>query len=280
MVRKTLKKYAPLLVGKQLSTLFVLSPKKALQKAFILFCTPQKGSILPDQEYFLEEAEDEVVTVNDIYLQTYRWTGNKETILLVHGWESNSHRWKTLIEKLNQIGYTIVAFDAPGHGNSSGKILNIPLYAECLQKIIQLYRPNFIISHSVGGMATIFNQFKYNNPEIEKNIVLAPPAELSEIMQNYKSALRISDKFIEGLDNFFKEKFGYSFEEFSMPSFAKNIKTPGLIIHDKYDDIAPHNGSLNIHKNWSNSKMITTENFGHSLFFDEVDDMIIDFLKD
>ena len=280
MVRKTLKKYAPLLVGKQLSTLFLISPKKALEKAFILFCTPRKGSILPDQEYFLEEAEDEVITVNDLYLQTYRWVGHKETILLVHGWESNSHRWKTLIEKLNQIGYTVVAFDAPAHGNSSGKILNVPLYAECLQKIVQLYRPNFMVSHSVGAMASIFNQYTYQNKEVEKTIILAPPAELSEIMQNYKTALRFSDKFLTSLNNFFKEQFGYSFEEFSMPYFAQKITLPGLIIHDKYDDIAPFKGSLEIHENWDNSRLITTENFGHSLFFDEVDDMIIDFLKD
>ena len=115
-----------------------------------------------------------------------------EPILLVHGWESNTHRWKYLIEKLHLKNFNIIAFDAPAHGFSSGKLFNIPLYAECLQKIIELYRPNHIIAHSVGGMTSIFHQYKYPNLEIEKLIVLAPPSEMSIIMRGYQKTLNLT----------------------------------------------------------------------------------------
>ncbi|WP_299220005.1 alpha/beta hydrolase [uncultured Aquimarina sp.] len=279
-MKEKLKKYIPILIGKQLLLLFFFNQKKALHKAYILFSTPLKGKVLPDQEYFLEEAEDEVISVNGNYLQTYRWPNMGETILMVHGWDSNSHRWKTLIEKLHQQNYNIIAFDAPAHGNSSGKTLSVPLYAECLQKIVELYRPNYVIGHSVGGMTTIFHQFMFPNLEIEKLVVLAPPTELSVIMEGYQKTLKLSDKFMGALSQYFKDQFGFHFEEFSIAEFVKNLKHPGLLIHDKHDDIAPHSGAEKIHKNWSNAKFITTEDFGHSLFFDEVDDMIIDFLKD
>ncbi|WP_378183221.1 alpha/beta hydrolase [Aquimarina sp. SS2-1] len=279
-MKETLKKYIPMLIGKQLLFLFFFNKKKALHKAFILFSTPLKGKVLPDQEYFLEEAEDEVISVNGSYLQTYRWANMGETILMVHGWESNSHRWKTLIEKLHQQNYNIIAFDAPGHGNSSGKRFNVPFYTECLQKMVELYRPNYIIGHSVGGMTTIFHQYKFPNPEIAKLVVLAPPTELEVIMKNYQNTLKLSDKFMKALSQYFKDKFGFHFEEFSVAEFAKNLNHSGLLIHDKYDDIAPYSGAQKIQKNWSNVKFITTEDFGHSLFFDEVDDMIIEFLKE
>ncbi|WP_299246683.1 alpha/beta hydrolase [uncultured Aquimarina sp.] len=279
-MKEKLKKYIPILIGKRLLLLFFFNQKKALHKAYILFSTPLKGKVLPDQEYFLEEAEDEVISVNGNYLQTYRWPNMGETILMVHGWDSNSHRWKTLIEKLHQQNYNIIAFDAPAHGNSSGKTLSVPLYAECLQKIVELYRPNYIIGHSVGGMTTIFHQFRFPNLEIEKLVVLAPPTELSVIMEGYQKTLKLSDKFMGALSQYFKDQFGFHFEEFSIAEFAKNLKHPGLLIHDKHDDIAPYSGAEKIHKNWSTAKFITTEDFGHSLFFDEVDDMIIDFLKD
>ncbi|GAA4108248.1 alpha/beta fold hydrolase [Aquimarina addita] len=275
----TLKKYAPLIKGKQLLFLFLLAPKKALKKAFILFCTPRAGKVLPDQAYFLEEAEDEVVIFNNLEIQTYRWAGNGPTILLVHGWDSNTHRWKTLIEKLHQLDFTIIAFDAPAHGYSSGKTLHVPLYTECVQKIVALYRPNHIIGHSAGGMATIFHQFSYPDSEIEKVIILASPTKLASIMNGYQKTLKLSDKFIQALNQYFKDQFGFYFEEFSMAEFAKNIEKPGLIIHDKYDDIAPYDEAVEIAKNWKNVQFKTTENFGHSLFFDEVDDMIINFLK-
>ncbi len=279
-MKEIIKKYAPILVGKRLQFLFIFNKKKALHKAYLLFSKPLKGKVLPHQEYFLEEAEDEVVQINNDYIQTYRWGNMGETVLMVHGWESNTHRWKTLIEKLHQLGFNVIAFDAPAQGNSTGKILNIPLYTECLQKIVELYRPNHIIGHSVGAMATIFHQYKYPTPEIEKLVMLAPPVEMSSIMNGYQKALKLSDKFMKALNQYFKNKFGFYFEEFSMSEFSKSIKQYGLLIHDKHDKIAPHSGAKKIQENWNNVKLITTTDFGHSLFFDEVDDMIIDFLKD
>ena len=279
-MKKIVKKYIPIFMGKRLLLLFFFSKKKALQKAYNLFATPRKGAILPDQEYFLEEAEDEVVSIDNTYIQTYRWANMGETILMVHGWDSNSHRWKTLIEKLHQQNYNIIAFDAPAHGNSSGKTLNIPFYAKCIQEIIELYRPNYILGHSIGGMTTIFHQFKYSNLEIEKLVIMAPPTELAVIMEGYQKTLKLSDKFMKALDAYFKDRFDFYFEEFSVAEFAKSLTHPGLLIHDKYDNIAPYSGAEKIHKNWANCNFITTENFGHSLFFDEVDDIIIDFLKD
>ncbi|MBW1294910.1 alpha/beta hydrolase [Aquimarina litoralis] len=278
-MKNSLKKYIPILIGKRLLLLFFFNKKKALHRAYILFSTPLKGKILPDQEYFLEEAEDEVVSFNGHYLQTYRWPSMGETILMVHGWDSNTHRWKTLIEKLHQKDYNIIAFDAPAHGNSSGKTLNVPLYADCLQKIVELYRPNYIIGHSIGGMTTIFHQHKYPNPELQKLVVLAPPTELSVIMNSYQNTLKLSDKFMQALSNYFKEKFGFYFEEFSVAEFAKNLTHEGLLIHDRFDEIAPYSGAEKIQKNWNNVDFVATEDFGHSLFFDEVDDMIIEFLK-
>ncbi len=279
-MREKFQKYLPLIIGKQLQFLFFFSRKKALAKAYILFCTPRKGRILPEQEYFLEEAEDEIILIDDAQIQTYRWPNMGETILMVHGWESNTHRWRTLIQKLHEKNFNVVAFDAPAHGNSSGKILNVPLYTKCLQKIVELYRPNHILGHSVGGTATIFHQYTYPNQEIEKLIILAPPSELSRIMKGYQEILKLSPKFMNALNQHFKDKHGFYFEEFSAALFAKKLTKKGLLIHDKHDDVAPHTEAEDISKNWNDVQFITTEDFGHSLFFDEVDDMILDFLKD
>ncbi len=277
-MREKFKKYAPIVIGKYIQFLFFFFPKKAVNKAYILFCTPRKGKVLPEQEYFLEEAEDEVIQYNNHYIQTYRWGNLGETILLIHGWESNAHRWKKLITKLHKKGYNVIAFDAPAHGNSSGKILNIPLYTECLQKVIELYRPNHLLGHSVGGITTIFHQYSYPSSEIEKLIVLAPPGELKRVMKGYQEILKLSPKFMKALDQYFKDKHGFYFEEFSAPFFAKNLTHKGLLIHDKNDDVAPHEESVAIGKSWNGVEFISTEDFGHSLFFDEVDSMIIEFL--
>ena len=278
-MREKFKKYAPLLIGKYLQLLFFFSPKKALHKAYVLFCTPRKGKVLPEQEDFLDEAEDAVIAVEDIYVQSYRWANMGETILVVHGWESNTHRWKRIIQKLHQQGYNVVAFDAPAHGYSSGKILSVPFYTQCLQKMVELYRPDHIMGHSVGGMTTLYHQYIYPDQEINKLIILAPPSDLERIMGQFQGILRLSSKFMKALDDFFKNKYGFYFEEFSVSKFATSINKKGLLIHDKHDDIAPYNEAVAISQSWKGSQFITTENYGHSLFYEEVDDMIITFLK-
>lgn len=279
-MREKFKKYLPFLIGKYLQLLFFFSPKRAVYKAYILFCTPRKGKVLPEQEDFLEEAEDEIIVIDDIYIQTYRWPSMGETIIMIHGWESNTHRWKRVIKKLHDLGYNVIAFDAPAHGNSSGKILSVPFYTKCLQKVIELYRPDHLIGHSVGGMTTIYHQYIFPNQEINKLVILAPPSDLSRIMKQFQGILKLSPKFMNALDQFFKNKYGFNFEEFSASKFAKKISNKGLLIHDKYDDVAPFSEAEAIGKNWKNVKFIPTENLGHSLFYEEVDQMIIDFLKE
>ena len=277
---KTLfKKYLPPAIGKYLMLLYILHPQKAIKKAVYFFSTPNKGKVEPDQEYFLEEAEDDVVSFENIDLQTYRWKGDKETILLVHGWESNAHRWKLLIEKLQKLNYNIIAFDAPAHGYSTGPILNVPLYADCLHKIASLYRPDYIMGHSVGGMTTMFYQYKFKNPEIKKLVILAPPTNLSTIMKDFQKMLRLTNKFMTRLDSYFKKEFGYYFSEFSMVRFAEAIEIPGLLIHDKKDEIAPFEEAKEIATTWKNLKFVPTENYGHSLYFEEVDDEILAFIQ-
>lgn len=279
-MKKSKKQRIQHLVGGYLKFLFFFRPKRALQKAYNLFCTPRKGKIQPEQEDFLDQADDEVVVVDDIELQTYRWSNTGEVVLLVHGWESNSYRWRFLIKKLQKEGYSVIAFDAPAHGYSTGKILNIPVYTKCLRKIINLYRPNHIIGHSVGAMSMIYHQYMHPNKELVKLVALAPPGELTKIMRNYKKTLNLSNKFMKALDYFFQDKHGFRFKEFSMASFVKEIDQKGLLIHDKYDEIVSYDEALKIKDNWKDIRFETTEKLGHSLIDDKVDNMIIDFLKD
>lgn len=276
---QSFKKHIPYLIGRYLHLLFLVRPKKAVHQAFTLFCTPRNGKVLPDQEYYLEYAEDEVITVDHTEIQTYRWKGMGDTILLVHGWESNSHRWNVLIKKLQRLHYNIIAFDAPAHGYSTGPILNVPLYDNCLQKVIELYRPNHIIGHSIGGMTVLYNQYKYQNPETEKLIILGAPAELSRITKEFQDALQLSKHFMQALEKYFSELYGYKFTEFSTCDFVQQIQTKGLIIHDLHDPVAPIVESKNVHHNWKNSELLTTQGVGHSLRSETVDHAIISFLE-
>lgn len=269
----------PLAYGKYFNIASLVAPKKTADTAFHLFCTVRKGRVLPQQKGYLDNAKFEMLQIADHAIQTYRWPGSKETVLLVHGWESNSFRWRNLIEKLQANDYNIMAFDAPAHGYSSGKILYVPLYAQVLQHVLEKYRPKFLIGHSVAGMTMLYNEHQNPNTEIKKMITVGSPSEFHEIMGHYQHLLKFNDRVWGVLDEYIHTRFGFRIKEFSTSRYAKSITKKGLLFHDKHDTVAPYHASVQVHANWKNSRLVSTEGFGHSMHQDEVNDQIIDFLK-
>lgn len=269
----------PKLIGLQLNILYHVNPKKAFQKAYLLFCTPRRGSVKPDEEDFLNSAKQEILKVCGQHIQTYHWPGKGKSILLAHGWESNSFRWKPLIERLQLAQYNIYSLDAPAQGNSSGEILQIPLYADCLKEAIERYQTEVLIGHSMGAMTCVYEQYCKVDLDIKQMVLLGPPSELHFLINDFQRLLQLKPKFMKGFENFFKVKLGYTFDEFSIAKFAKNLPQKALIIHDEFDKIAPYAASKAIHQNWQNSILYTTEGAGHALNNAEIYRKILQFLK-
>lgn len=266
-------------IGLYFNLAVYLYPKKIAKKAFELFCTPRKGKVQGVQKSFLSNAKDELLESNGVSLQTYRWIGAGPTALLMHGWESNTFRWRQVVAQLQKEDYNIIAFDAPAHGYSSGAMLHVPLYADCAQTVIEYYTPKFIIGHSLGGMTMIYNQYKYKNVFVEKIISLGAPSELSDFMRQYKNILGLSSTMMKHLEAYFISIFSLNFSDFSSPKFANSLNIPGLIIHDELDYVAPFWSSEQVHAVWQNSLFIKTKGLGHSLHQDKVRRQIIDFMK-
>src|SRR5690606_1567181 len=231
-MKKLLNKFLPLAYGAYLNTISSFSIKKASEKGFQILLTPRKGRVLPHQESFLNEAKDRKVQVGDITLQVYRWPGKKETVLLLHGWESNSFRWRNLIGKLQEEDYNIITFDAPAHGYSTGKLFHVPLFTECTRTIVDLYGPKNIIGHSVGGMTAIYSQYKYPESTVEKIVGIGAPSNLIGFMQQFQRTLHLNKKVMHGLDHYFEDMFNFNASEFSLDRFVPHLHQKGLLIHD------------------------------------------------
>jgi len=269
----------PKIIGSYINTVYSVAPNKATKRAFKIFCTPRKGSILPHREDFLNSAKSNIIEHNNTLVQTYHWKGNNDTVLLIHGWDSNAFRWKSLVTRLQKENYNIIALDAPAHGNSQGSILNVPLYTEFVKLVVEMHEPKHIIGHSIGGMTTIYQQYKYPHPKTEKLVILGAPSELQDFVNQYQSILSLNNKVIKSLEADIKNRFGFKSNEFSISSFAKKIKIEGLIIHDENDSVALFKDGEAIHNNWNNSTLIKTKGLGHSLHNNSVYKDIISFIN-
>jgi len=279
MVKRIIQSFIPKVIGLRLKALYAIKPNKAVYKAFLLFCTPRGGFIKPHQKDYLKAHKAHQLQYKKIKIQTYRWKGKGPKILLLHGWDSNSYRWKDLIVKLKALDFDIMAFDAPAQGNSEGKLLNAIMYEQVLQLVQEHFKPDCIVGHSMGGMTCMFNHYKHSNSNVKKFILLGAPSELQRIMDGFQKILGLSNTFMEDVENYLFNRYGYKFSDFHLSVFAKSVNVPTLIIHDKYDKIVPVKEAYEINEAVKDSQLVVTEGAGHSLNKERVYKAIISFLN-
>ncbi len=268
------------LIGKSINLIGYIRAPYAAKLAITIFSKPRKGKLVKQTEIdFLETAEQTTFTINSIAIQTYKWSTNtnKRSVLLVHGWESNSYRWKNLITILQTKSYNIIALDAPAHGASGGKTFNAINYSECIAQIAKQFSVTCIIGHSVGGTSSVFAINKYKLP-IEKLVLLGAPSNFNKIIATYTKTLGYNNKVCKAMDNYFCKVFGHLPDYYTIENFSKNLNAEGLIIHDKKDRIIPFNDALNIYKHYKNATLIKTKGLGHGLKSDTVYNHITNFL--
>lgn len=273
-------KFVLTIIRQYLNILAHISPKKAGGTAANIFRTPRKGRISPQNKVFLDTAIPKTLKFEDFDIQTYQWQGTGETVVLLHGWESNAARWQKFVEKLQEKNYNIIAFDAPAHGASGSKLFDVVLFSNMLDIVVEHFKPETLIGHSAGAMAVAYYLQKAPPSvlSIQKAVLLAAPARLEAVFDNFQAALGFSDKVRAAFTAYFEEKLQGKIAEFSLIEYAKKMNTDCLIIHDKNDRICPFEEAQEIHKNWKNALFIATKGYGHRLDSDKVQKMVVDWL--
>jgi pimeloyl-ACP methyl ester carboxylesterase len=268
------------IIGFIINIVSIVSPRLAANLAIYLFTKPRKGYINEKQSDFLDTAFREELEVNDLSIMTYRWLGKGKTVLLAHGWESNAARWQYLIEPLKKLNYNIIALDAPAHGRSGSKRFNAILYADFIQAVSNKFKPDVIIGHSVGGMATAFSQDKLKALQIGKLVLIGTPSEYTDVLKRYFKMMSYNSLTTKAVYTLIKKRFEAEPIHFSTSKSLEDISSlDGLIIHDENDDVIPYSDALKINKSFKNSKLITTNGFDHSMIDESISNHIYEFLE-
>ncbi|MEL1241314.1 alpha/beta hydrolase [Flavobacterium flavipallidum] len=266
-------------IGLYLNLLSFIFPEKAIQIAHGFFSMPRKGKFKKNKiPKFLEEAQLETISNNGESIQTYIWKGNETIILLIHGWESNSSRWKKTLAHLKQSGSTIIAIDGPAQGLSSGKEFTVPKYAEFIDIVAKKHKIDYIIGHSLGGKTCLYYQYKYQNPNIQKMVILGAPSDFTIIFNNFITLLSLNNKIVKALENKYVNILKQSLHEFSAHEFASKIEVKGFLAHDIEDRIVLFKEGKKIAQSWKNVQFIETKGLGHKLHDEELYQKIAAFL--
>lgn len=273
--------FIPRVLGAAINVMVFFFPKRCGTLALDIFCTPRGGKINSAHQAFLDTASTSSFLSSTLgAMKTYTWNEQgSRSVLLFHGWESNSARWRFLIPHLLQENIKVIAVDAPAHGASEGNYFDMPRYANIVNLAIQNFQPDFVIGHSLGGSTFTFYLTEYEATVIQKMVLMGVPSELSHLMSKYTDVLGFSNRTIRALYQVFEEKFSRPVTSISTIEFCQSITIPTLVIHDKSDDVAMVEDSFLYHEQLLHSKLFITEQLGHSLQDEVVYTEIISFLN-
>lgn len=95
---------------------------------FVAGCT-NPNTLQDATETKNQETEDDIMEINEpekvdfktedgVTISANLWRGNKEAVLLIHMLNSKKESYNIFAEKLNKAGFTVLALDMRGHGES------------------------------------------------------------------------------------------------------------------------------------------------------------------
>src|SRR5882724_3750081 len=102
-----------------------VAPALAARLAERLFLTPPRPPRAAREIALLATARARPLRVGARHLDVWLW-GTGPSVLLVHGWGGRGAQLAAFVEPLVARGFSVVTFDAPGHGASESGIVTIP----------------------------------------------------------------------------------------------------------------------------------------------------------
>jgi pimeloyl-ACP methyl ester carboxylesterase len=269
------------------STIGKLSPSMAGKLAFNLFCTPYPKYKKTKAPAIFHQAKPLQLQINEgLTIKGYEWipsNSNGKTVLICHGYASYFYKFEKYIQPLLKNGFRVIGFDAPAHGQSEGKYINVIIYKEAIEHIINEYGPiDHFMGHSLGGITLAMVAEEIQNPEKHKFVLIAPATKTTTTLANYFSMMRLTDPVIQAFNNELKKLSNKPISYFEADRAIENYKGQILWVHDEGDRICPYADLKNFQKNaGQNIKFLITNGLGHNKVYKtpEIVDQIVAFLS-
>jgi pimeloyl-ACP methyl ester carboxylesterase len=170
------------------------------------------------------------------------------------------------VESLPAKEYTLIAFDAPGHGLSGGDQFTVPMNAYLISLLTERYQGfEAVVAHSIGSISVFYAMAHYDLQTVSKVVAMASPSRAAEFFAFYTDALKLGEHTVRQIRNEFQFHVRHQLERISLPAYATKVTVPGLIIHDKEDPETPYGNALELRESWKNATLVTTQGLGHNL---------------
>ena len=274
-------------------TLGMVSPPVAGKLAFDLFCTPypkykkRKAPAIFNQgkPLHITVVGDGIIKTGKTIIHGFEWKPSKpngQNVLIVHGYASYFYKFDQYIQPLLKKGFRVIGFDAPGHGLSEGKHINIIIYKHAIEQIIKEIGPiDHFIGHSLGAITLAMIAETIENPTKHKFVLIAPATKTTTTFERYFNMMHLSPAIRAAFNELVEKGSGLPITYFEADRAIENYAGDLLWVHDREDLVCPFEDLVEFQKKApKNIKFLITNGLGHNKVYKtpEIIDKIMAFL--
>ena len=226
-----------------------------------LFFTPSRRPSTAEARSLQGRGRRFSMLVEGRRVEGWRW-GQGPVVYLVHGWGANSGRLSAFVQPLLDSGFSVVAFDAPGHGESGRGMSSMPEFARALRAVAAVYgSPHAIIAHSLGAAATALATRWGLRPG--RLVLLAPPVNPASYVAPFAETLGLNQDVMVRLRDRSERRLRFRWSDLDVRLMAPEGTVPLLVVHDRADQTVPFGEGAAIADTWD-GHLHETNGLGHS----------------
>ncbi|MEU8954718.1 alpha/beta hydrolase [Streptomyces sp. NPDC048518] len=236
--------------------------------AYALFHMPLARSAMRSTERELfASAHRGSIRVNGKSAVTYRWGTGERPVLLVHGWQSRGSRFSDFVPGLLALGHSVITFDAPGHGDATGRSTTILEYQTILAELHDQYGTfDALVAHSLGALGSFHALTK--GVRAERIVAISGVCDFAYLVDAFCSELRLRPSLKGELTARIGENLfpGVPADRvpFSVSHASETVTAPVLVVHDEDDGRIGVDQGRGIAATFGDrARMITTRGLGH-----------------
>lgn len=234
-----------------------LAPGLAGRAAFALFSiTPSRRSMKDGERQAVARAENFMQGARHHRLKTrsgcvvvheFRPDGGRPaagSVLVLHGWRSRTEYMAALIEGHRRAGFRVFSLDLPGHGQSPGRRLTLPMAVEAVGLVAQWFGPfDSVVGHSFGGAVAInaiAGSIASHAPlPAERLVLIAAPNAISDVLSGFGRMINLGPRSYAAMEDKVERLSGRTLEDFTGARLLASLSVPTLVVHAPDDREVP-----------------------------------------
>lgn len=238
-----------------------LSPRMGAVPAEILFLSPPAQKRTRREASVLARGRSFRVRYRGGRLAAWTW-GEGPCVLLVHGWGGHAGRLFRFVDPLVSAGRSVVAFDAPAHGESSGRRSTLPDFVDAILAVSEACGPvTAVVAHSMGATASALALRR--GLGAGRAVLIAPPADPERYVGKFARFFGIPDPARDLMKSRLLTRYGMRWEDLRADQPCAGGGCRLLVVHDAGDAAVPVGDGVAVAGGWEDAHLLRTTGLGH-----------------